>query len=333
MVPGGIGLAAPGLDVSDRPPVDRVSAGREPSAAGGRWSAGSIEGRLSQAGRLTRLARMRLPPRITRFVLGCTLAAACLAACDPQPTGPSPTPPTPPEIIAADGTTCAPPTCDRIVATVDLAWRRTTSPIRGYLVLRNGEEIASLPPLGPASTSVADRSAVIGATYRYEVVAIGGDGLRGVSAPADVVVPLPPVDAAQLEGVFHVTRVVTRAENLKELEGISDPSPGVEAETDWTFVASCPPAVGACPVRWNDHPGMLVPDGGVYRGESAAGFARCRGGDRVRAPIRFRVRVTDATVVGGAWVASQIRGRLTSSFVCPGFAPSSGAARFLGVRA
>jgi hypothetical protein len=275
---------------------------------------------------------MRLPPRITRFVLGCTLAAACLVACDPQPTGPSPAPPMPPEIVAADATTCAPPTCDRIVATVDLAWRRTTSPITGYLVLRDGDEIASLPPIGPASTSVADRSAVIGATHRYEVVAVAGDGSRGVSAPADVVVPLPPVEAAQLEGVFRVTRSVTRAENLEELEGIPDPSPGVEAEADWTFVASCPPAVGACPVRWNGHPGLLVPDGVVYRGESAAGFARCRGGAHVRAPIRFRVRVTEAEAVGGAWVASRIRGRLTSSFACPGFAPSAGAARFAGVR-
>lgn len=275
---------------------------------------------------------MRLPPRITRVVLGCTMAAACLVACDPQPTGPPPSPPAPPEITSADATTCAPPACDQIVATVDLAWRPSTSPIAGYRVLRDGEEIASLPPIGPVSTSVEDRSAVIGATHRYEVVAVGDDGTRGLSAPASVVVPLPPVEAAQVEGAFRVTRRVTRAKNLKELEGISDPRPGVEAAAEWTFVATCPPAFGACPIRWNGHPGLLVPDGGLYRGDSAAGFARCPGGGRVRAPIRFRLRVTEARVVGGAWVASEIRGRLSSAFACPGFAPSSGAARYAGVR-
>jgi hypothetical protein len=275
---------------------------------------------------------MRLPPRITRVVLGCTLAAACLAACDPQPTGPAPSPPAPPVITTADATTCAPPECGRIVATVELAWSPTTTPITGYRVLRDGREIASLPALGPASTSVEDRSAVIGATHRYEVVAVAGDGSRGTSAPADVTVPLPPVAAAQLEGAFRVSRTVTRAKNLRELEGIPEPSPGVEAGTDWSFVATCPPAVGACPVRWNGHPGLLRPADGVYRGISAAGFARCPGGGRVRAPIRFTIRVAEAAVVGGAWVASQIRGRLTSSFTCPGFAPSSGAARFDGAR-
>jgi hypothetical protein len=275
---------------------------------------------------------MRLPPRITRSVLASTLAAACLAACDPQPTGPSPSPPSAPEITSVNATTCAPPSCDRIGATVDLTWRPSASPITGYRVLRDGEEIASLPPIGPVSTSVEDRSAVIGATHRYEVVAIGDEGTRGISAPASVAVPLPPLEAAQLEGTFRVTRRVTRAKNLRELEGIRDPRPGTEAVTDWTFVATCPPAVGACPIRWNGHPGLLVPDGSLYRGRSAAGFARCPRGGRIRAPIGFRVRVTEARVVGGAWVASEIRGRLDSAFTCPGFAPSSGAARFVGVR-
>ena len=275
---------------------------------------------------------MRLPPRITPLVVSCTLAAACLAACDPQPTDPPPIPPAPPEITAANATTCAPPACDQIMATVELTWRPTTSPITGYLVLRDGEEIASLPPIGPASTSVEDRSAVIGATHRYEVVAVGDRGARSLSSPADVRVPLPPVEAAQVEGIFRVMRTVKRARNLQALEGIPNPRSGVEAETDWRFVATCPPAVGACPIRWNGHPGLLVPDGAVYRGTSAAGFARCPGGGRVPAPIRFRVRVTQAGVVGGAWVASTIRGRLISAFVCPRFAPSSGAARFVGER-
>jgi hypothetical protein len=274
---------------------------------------------------------MRIPPRIIWLVLGCAMPA-CLAACDPQPTGPSPTPPSPPAITSVDASTCAPPDCDRIFATVELRWRPTTSPITGYRVLRDGEEIASLPPIGPASTSVEDRSAVIGATLRYEVVAIADDGSSAISAPADVVVPLPPVETAQVEGAFGVTRTVTRAKNLKELEGMPAPRPGLKDATDWTFVASCPPAVGACPVRWNGHPGLLTPVGGTYRGTSAAGFARCPGGMRVRAPITFLLRVDEAEVVGGAWVASRIRGRLTSSFTCPGFAPSSGAARFHGTR-
>jgi len=274
---------------------------------------------------------MRIPPRSIWFVLGCAMAA-CLAACDPQPTGPSPTPPSPPAITSVDASTCAPPDCDRIFATVELRWRPTTSPITGYRVLRDGEEIASLPPIGPASTSVEDRSAVIGATLRYEVVAIADDGSSAISAPADVVVPLPPGETAQVEGAFGVTRTVTRAKNLKELEGMPAPRPGLKDATDWTFVASCPPAVGACPVRWNGHPGLLTPVGGTYRGTSAAGFARCPGGMRVRAPITFLLRVDEAEVVGGAWVASRIRGRLTSSFTCPGFAPSSGAARFHGTR-
>jgi hypothetical protein len=275
---------------------------------------------------------MRLPPRITRFVLGCMTAAACVAACDPQPTGPASAPPAPPEIITASANTCSPPSCDRILATVDLGWRPSASPITGYRVLRDGQEIASLPPIGPSSTSLADRAAVIGDIHRYEVVAVAGDGSRGVSAPIEVAVPLPPIEAAQLEGVFRVTRTVRRAKNLEALEGITDPRPGMEDATDWLFVATCPPEVGACPVRWNDHPGLLVPDGGIYRGTSAAGFARCHGGGRVRAPIGFTIRVTEAIVVGGAWVASAIRGRLATRFACPGFAPSSGAARFVGAR-
>ena len=276
---------------------------------------------------------MRLPPRITRVVLGCTLAAACLVACDPQPTGPPPSPPAPPEITSADATTCAPPACDQIVATVDLAWRPSTSPIAGYRVLRDGEEIASLPPIGPVSTSVEDRSAVIGATHRYEVVAVGDDGTRGLSAPASVVVPLPPVEAAQVEGAFRVTRRVTRAKNLKELEGIAHPPgsrgrspsgpslrrarpPSAPARSDGTAIRACWCRTAASTA------GTPLPGS---RDVPAAGAS----GARIRVPFLW---VTEARVVGGAWVASEIRGRLSSAFACPGFAPSSGAARYAGVR-
>jgi len=274
---------------------------------------------------------MRIPPRIASTLLGFAMSWI-LVACDPQPTGPPPTPPSPPTITSVDATTCAPPDCEQIFATVELTWRPTTSPITGYRVLRDGEEIASLPPLGPASTSVEDRSAVIGATHRYEVEAIAEDGARSASAPTYVVVPLPPVEAAQLTGLYRVTRRVTRARNLEELEGIPNPRPGTEDTTDWTFAATCPPAVGACPVRWNGHPGRLTPDEGLYQGRSIAGFARCPEGGRVRAPIVFRIRVIEADVVEGAWVASRIKGRLTSSFECPGFASSTGSARFDGSR-
>ncbi len=274
---------------------------------------------------------MRFPPRIIPLALGCALAAV-LGACDPQPTGSSAGPPSPPAIVSSAATTCAPPECDRIVATVELAWTPTTSPIVGYRVLRDGEEIASLPAIGPASTSLVDRSAVIGATHRYEVVAVAEDGARAAAAPTDVAVPLPPLEAAQVEGAFAVTRTVIRAVNLRALAGIADPRPGLRSDSVWTLVAACPPAVGACDVRWNGHPGVLSPSGRVYQGVSSAGSARCPNGTRVAAPIRLRLRVISAEVVGGAWVASRIRGRLASSFRCSGFAPSSGVARFTGAR-
>jgi hypothetical protein len=274
---------------------------------------------------------MRLPPRAASFVLACSMAGT-IVACDPQPTEPTPAPASPPEITWSASATCAPPACDRIVSTVRLRWRPSDAPIVGYRVLRDGEEIASLPPIGPASTSLRDRSAEIGATYRYEVEAVRESGARLTSPVEDVTVPLPPVDAAQLEGAFRVERTVTRSENLRVLEGIRDPRPGLSERTTWIFVASCLPKAGACPVRWNGHRGALTPARGTYRGSSAAGAARCPDGSMVDAPIAFRIVVTRAEVVGGAWVAAAIRGRFTSSFACPGFLPSIGAARFTGVR-
>ncbi|MEO8476912.1 MAG: hypothetical protein ABI572_07650 [Actinomycetota bacterium] len=272
---------------------------------------------------------MRFPPRIIPLAIGCALAGV-LGACDPQPTGSSAGPPSPPTIVSSAATTCAPPECDRIVATVELAWTPTSSPIVGYRVVRDGEEIASLPAIGPASTSLVDRSAVIGATHSYEVVAVAENGARAAAPPTEVIVPLPPLEVAQVEGAFVVTLSVIHAVNLRELAGIADPHPGLQSDATWTLVAACPPAVGACDLRWNGHPGVLSPSDRVYRGVSSAGSAHCPDGARVSAPIRLRLRVVSADVVGGAWVASRIRGRLASSFRCPGFARSSGVARFTG---
>ncbi len=272
---------------------------------------------------------MRHPPR-TIVVAACLLgvtAAACTDTGSPGPPAQASATPIITEIVVSS---CTPPDCSPLGASVLLTWSAPAVAVDGYLVMRDGQPLESTPPLGPDATTLTDASARIGESYRYEVTALTEDG-SDLTSPAETIeVPTPPKRAAYLHGRFRVVREVTGAINLASLDGIPDPRPGDRGVTRWSFEAECGPDEAPCPVIWNGARGSLTPVGRVYEGLTVPGRARCSSGQRVEIPVYLSVRITEAEAIDGVWQAIRIEGRLSSAFRCPGDGLSTGEATFTG---
>jgi hypothetical protein len=246
----------------------------------------------------------------------------------------SPGPPTPPENVKAVAITCDDP-CTRIHPRVTVTW---TGPLdggelSGYRVLRDGESLAGAGAIDPATHLVVDESVVFGRSYVYRVIAVGDDGdslpSRAVSAEAR----FPPLEAAQLSGIYDVSLKVRSARSLGAMLGIEHPVPGKRHDDHWTFDATCRPQDAACPTTWEGLDGVLRPDGLRWRGAVSGPRARCGGGTRVAAPIAFALRTVEAAADDARWEIRSFTGTVSIRFTCPGFGPSAGTLEVTGVRA
>lgn len=272
---------------------------------------------------------MRHPPP-TIVAVACLLGVVVAACTDSSPTGPSSTPRPTPIITDVVVTPCTPPECTPLGASVSLTWSAPESAITGYLVVRDGVPLSTTPPLGPEATTLTDASALVGATYRYQVVATTEDGGDPPSSIEIVEVPTPPKAVAYLHGRFRVVREVTSAINLASLDGMSHPRPGDTRATTWSLEAECGPTEAPCPVIWNAARGALTPVGRTYEGLTVPGTARCSGSGRVQIPVYVSIRITEAEARDGVWRATRIEGRLSSAFRCAGDGLSTGEATFTG---
>ena len=223
--------------------------------------------------------------------------------------------------VRARATTCAPPRCKTVGATVELAWQPPSGggSIDGYVVIRDGSEVTQAGEVGPGETSWVDESATPSLEYTYQVVTVGPGGRSDPSEDVRVKLPKPPLSAARFEGFFNVHLVVTRATFLGQLEGIEDPKPGDKKTDTWSFLATCRRGRGECPTEWG-FGGTLRPRGTIYTGTfQGPSPSNCGGGDHAPEHITMRLRVTMAAM-DGEWKVSRFEGDYTVSFACSSFA-------------
>jgi hypothetical protein len=234
-----------------------------------------------------------------------------------------PDPPPAPTGLTATSRTCVPPQCDEVGSTVTLAWSPVPDEgVEGLSVIRDGRALADAA-LPPDATGFVDQGVTPGSDHDYQVVATGpGGNTRSETAPA--VVPLPPLAAAQLRGVFDVAITVREVANLASVAGIPHPRPGDTATTTWGFRPTCGSAAGACPSRWAGRTGLVRPSGPVWSGRLLGPAARCPDGTATPSPIDLRLHASDAAIVDGIWSVVSFTGGYTVSFHCPGFLVSRG---------
>ena len=213
--------------------------------------------------------------------------------------------------LTATATTCAPPRCDRTVSAVALRWTAPTDgSITGFRVRRDGSPIPDGNDLPAATTEFVDHGVTAGARHEYAVIATSPEGDSPSSDGLDVQVPLPPLRAAQLRGLYEVTLVVRDAVQPHVALGYPDP----EARRAPDDHMGVPAALRRGPGR--------VPDGMDRDDRGCCGPWRrvVRPGLRTRGSLPRREAASlahrgaadpphDAAMLGGAWsvVASAVR--------------------------
>jgi hypothetical protein len=239
--------------------------------------------------------------------------------------------PQPPSGLAAAAETCVPPECERILSTVTLRWNEPTDPtVTGFRVMRDGAQTAEGLNHPTGSSEFTDHAVSAGQRHTYAVVAIGADGDSPPSNGVEALIPLPPLSAAQLRGIYDVALVVREATNLASLSGIPSPRPGEGRKTTWGFQPICEADQGACPTNWVGRSGVLRPRGTVWSGRVLGPEARCPDGERMPSPIHLRLSVRDAEMIGGVWTVIDFEGSYSVRFRCPGFVASNGTVEVTG---
>jgi hypothetical protein len=234
-------------------------------------------------------------------------------------------PPSAPTGLTATARTCAPPRCEHIDSTVTLGWTAPADPaLTGFRVLRDGAPIPGGDALPASATGFADQDVMAGARHEYVVLAVGPGGDSPASNSAEAAAPLPPLEAAQLMGIYDVTLVVQEATNVRSLSGILDPRPGEHRTTTWGFQPLCAANEGACATRWTGRSGTLRAQGGEWSGRVFGPRARCAGGRTEASAIDVRLKAGAAAMIGGAWSVTSLTGLYSVGFRCPGFLASHG---------
>ena len=234
-------------------------------------------------------------------------------------------PPAPPTGLRAAARTCAPPRCDHIDSTITLGWTAPADPaLTGFRILRDGSPIPGGTVLPSAATGFADRDVTPGGRHEYVVVATGPGGDSPPSNPAAAVAPLPPLQAAQLMGIYDVTLVVRSAVNLRSLSGIRSPTPGQHGTSTWGFRPLCGLNERGCPTAWTGRSGTLRALGGMWSGRVFGPRARCPDGTSQASPIDVRLRAGGAAMIDGVWSVTSFDGLYAVGFRCPGFLASRG---------
>ncbi len=248
------------------------------------------------------------------------LLAGGLIALDLRHDGP----PAPPAHLTATARTCAPPRCDLVGSAVTLHWSAVTDPaVTALSVMRDGSALADAT-LPADATGFEDDDVQAGTSHGYAVVATGPGG-NATSNTATTEIPLPPLAAAQLRGIYDVTLIVRRASNLSSLSGIRSPRPGERRASTWGFQPLCQPDQGACPTGWTGRAGVVRPRGTLWSGRLYGPEARCADGSPAPSPILLMLRANAAAMVRGVWSVVRFTGTYSVRFHCPGFLASEGA--------
>jgi hypothetical protein len=190
---------------------------------------------------------------------------------------------------------------------VTLTWSAPTvkTEILGYLVYRQGTQIASVPA---DTTTYTDTNVTPGEVYTYGVVTRGTGILRSDRASATVEIPVPALTAARLEGVFDVTaKTVSQSGYVEKLGKVS---------LGWSFEPNC--HTGPCGVHWADITSgslraILARRGKNYSGTDDGRFIGRCGSARLSSTLAIKIRVTKAEVVVGEWRAVRFVGTLKES--------------------
>ena len=202
----------------------------------------------------------------------------------------------------------------RTTASVTLRWSPpTTGRVPdGYVVLRDGKDVANLPG---AARSYRDAGLVPVTTYSYTVVTVK-DSLRSApSAALDVTTLAPPVTSARVSGTFIVDGKVVSAPAGDTIGGA--PSVGQTFSSTWTFTpkGSSTPSSVVVSGEFVGHPFSVTlrPSGGAYTGSTKTHLTHCdapNGSRDITDTVRLSLRVKTAEVVSKAWSAMSWTGRL-----------------------
>jgi hypothetical protein len=228
------------------------------------------------------------------------MATQFLAACDFGSSESSATSTAPLGVPAPEGVSA---TADGF--SVVLMWTAPpqSAEIVGYEITRDGSLLDSVTA---GKTMFRDYNLKPG-SYSY---AIRSEGPQGASEPVavDVVIRVPPLRAARLEGHFSVKTEV------KSQSGYA--SFGKLPSFAWDFTPKC--RKGACDVLWRDlvdkriH-AKLNRRKATYTGDYKGLFlARCRG-TRSVSSVHVRIEAVKAKALGGLWRITKFEGILTSS--------------------
>jgi hypothetical protein len=206
--------------------------------------------------------------------------------------------PAPVPIAAPDGLVA-----DAAAFRVVLTWTAGEgTPAVRYLVSRDGKVAATVDP---GATRWVDDDVLPESRYAYTVAAVGSDGS---SAPSHVTArtQTAPLAAASLKGVFNVHIHATSH------YGFSDFGSG-NGNLGWRFIPTC--SEGPCDTELADlHQKSfrltLAKKGTSYHGDATLDAQVKCGGAPVSSSFTISVRVSDADVLGGHWVATKIEGTM-----------------------
>jgi len=222
--------------------------------------------------------------------------------------------PTAPRDFRLAATTCVPDECDIISASVALSWSPPAAggPVTSYLVFRDGRQVEEL---GSGELGYVDRDVVAGEKRSYSIQAVGDEGSGPMSLPLTTRLPLPPLSSARLSGTYRVELTVLRVDLLSRYEGIRNPSAGDSATQEWSLRANCLETQGACAVRVGFGGNLLSRRGGItYIGQIPA-QAGC-GPETVHSTTTLTLRVADAAMADGVFMATTFEGRSETDFQC-----------------
>src|SRR5262249_46257012 len=156
---------------------------------------------------------------------------------------------------------------------------------QSYVVARDGRTLTS----SDTGHTYKDTKPQPATTYRYQVVAVGADGVRSKPATVTVSTHVPPLDEARFSGSFVTKLHITSQSNLKS---------GVSGNTRlFKFAPHC--GKGACSVTWSEKgltgSGTLNQNGTHYAGTISApfGISSCFGA-RVSETLVFNIKITHA---------------------------------------
>jgi hypothetical protein len=253
------------------------------------------------------------PPRRRGLWIGVAAASALVVVAvaavavfggpdqsQPPPTAAPSAPPSPVPTIPAPRGLHASATAVPLVVTV--SWISPGDSALGYRVYRDGEQVGTVPA---PRTSFTDTDVRPNHTYTYEVLTRGEGVLQSERVSVAVDVPLPPLSAARVEGVFDVKVHPTSQKGFTQTFK--------DYTTGWSFDPRC--NTGPCRVvwTWTIYQGIqdtLHRKGAKYDG-SDTGKLNVKCSDTVvRSTVEIEFRVVKAKAVAGTWTATRLTGTM-----------------------